>query len=47
MRDEVSELRTEVSEAEAARLMSRLESAERAASRILERVETRRNVGGH
>jgi hypothetical protein len=47
MRDDISALQAEVSEAEAARLMSRIEWAERAASRLLDQVESRRNVAGH
>ena len=47
MRDEVTGLRAELADTEAARLLSRLESVERVALRLIEDVESRAKVAAH
>ena len=47
MRDEVTGLRAELADADTARLLSRLDSVERVALRLIEAVETRAKVVAH
>ena len=47
MRDEVTGLRAELADADTARLLSRLDSVERVALRLIEAVETRAKVAAH